>query len=97
MTAIFVHHPKTVSLIPLKLIPGYQLKFEMQKRSKLWPLGAALASAGSAVSFYLGYQLAAPLMAATWTFVSISTFTGPRITARHMMMILNGYLVRKET
>ena len=82
-----------MSLAPQTTARGYQLKFETQPRSKLWVLGSAFTSIACAVSFYFGHQIATPLMAASWSFVSISSFTGPRITTRHLIMILNGYLV----
>lgn len=74
--------------------PTYMFKNET-KRHKAWAAAPIAMAFVAIMSTYLGTQIAIPLTAFAWTMTCIAYFTPTKIIAKHLIVLLNGYLVSR--
>ncbi|KAK1921031.1 hypothetical protein DB88DRAFT_501975 [Papiliotrema laurentii] len=84
-----------VSYIPAPSTPQrWKVKIQTPNPRPKWWYALSVAHTVVVISaFYIGVQAFLPMLACTWVFSSIASWTTHRVTMRHMVLILNGYVL----
>jgi uncharacterized membrane protein YjjB (DUF3815 family) len=90
---IFPPVETTLQLKPAKTFRGYVLQSHTKQVKYVYSAAALGMTVAGVVSTYCGYNLFLPILTGTWVLSMVATMSGPRITMKHMILVLNGIVV----
>ena len=83
----------TVQLKPATKTRGYMLQSQAKQMKYVYSIVSMALTVAGVVSTYYGYVVFLPILTTTWVLSMVATMSGPRLTMKHMVLILNGYIV----